>query len=144
MTLLAELARLLRLVDPMPARVVADAQAAGRLLRRPGERDSSRAKVDPLVVLFDAVPAVRCAGRRVRLGPPGGDAVLELEIRHLGAAVRIAGLALVGARLEVRSPTGGAAVAVDGAGYFTTEVPAGPVRLLLTLPGGGTSATGWL
>ncbi|MGH3762298.1 hypothetical protein [Actinophytocola sp.] len=154
MNLLADLARLLRLVDPMPARVIPDAEAAGVLLRRPAPRAAdatgrtnatgSPRGVDLLVVLLDTVPAVRSAGRRVRLGTPGGEAVLEVEIRHVGAGLRIAGLAPVGARLEVRWAAGGIEATVDGAGYFNTEAPAGPVRFQLRRPDRRASATGWL
>jgi hypothetical protein len=135
MTLLAELARLLRRMDPMPPRVLADAEAAGALV--PTRFD------ELLVTLLDTVPAVRAAGRRLRLGRLGGEAVLEVEIRDLGPALRLAGLAPPTARLAVRHATGTADVPVDTAGYFTTEVPTGPVRLQLTDPAGRTCATAW-
>lgn len=171
MTLLAELARLLRLMDPMPPRVLTDAEAARHHLPpRPGESIGPAADtelvgpppdvvpgqarnrrtpprltaLDPLVLLFDTVPAVRCAGRRLGLGRPGEDPVLDLEIRHVGPALRIAGLAPPGGRLRVRHATGTARVPVNDAGYFTAEVPTGPIRLLLTEPGGRTRASGWL
>ncbi len=127
--LLAELAALLRRVDPMPARVLADAEAAGP------------AATGLLVPLVDTIPPVRSAGRRMRLGRPGGESVLEVELRRVGRAVRVAGLAPPGARLELRWPAGGAPVPVTAAGYFTAEAPAGPVRLLLTGQDGRRAAT---
>jgi hypothetical protein len=136
MTLLAELGRLLRRMDPMPPRVLEDAEAAGALVP---------ARIDELLVtLLDTVPAVRTAGRRLRLGRPGGDPVLELEIRDVGPARRLAGLAPPGARLAIRHAAGTDDVPVDAAGYFTAEVPGGPVRLQLTDPAGRTCATDWL
>jgi hypothetical protein len=134
MTLLAELARLLRRMDPMPPRVLADAEAAGALLRFD----------ELLVTLLDTVPAARAAGRRLRLGRPGGEPVLELEIRDVGPALRLAGLAPPGTRLTVRAAAGEEHVPVDAAGYFTAEVPAGPVQLVLTDATGRTCATGRL
>jgi hypothetical protein len=133
LTLLAELARLLRLVDPMPPRVLADAEAARRHL-----------PVFELAVLADAVPACRSAGRRLRLGPPGGEPVLELEIRQVATRLRLAGLAPRGARLDVDGAGADTAVPVDAAGYFTCEVPDAPLRLTLTWPDGRAAATGWL
>jgi hypothetical protein len=127
-SLLAELARVLRLADPMPPRVLADAEAAGVLA------------VERLEVLVDTLAAARCAGRRLRLGRPGEDPVLELEIRRVGPAVRLAGLAPPGALLTVC----GTAVPVAGSGYFHAELPADRVRLLLTEPGHRPRATGWL
>jgi hypothetical protein len=96
--------------------------------------------VDLLVPLFDSVSAARSAGRRLRFGRPGGEPVLEVEIRQVGPAVRLAGLVPPGARLEIR----GQPVPADSAGYFTAEVTAGPLRLLITESGGRISATGWL
>ncbi len=123
-------------MDPMPARVLEDAEAAGALVP---------ARVDELLVtLLDTVPAVRAAGRRLRLGRPDGDPVLELEIRDVGPARRLAGLAPPGARLAVRHAAGTDDVAVDAAGYFTAEVPGGPVRLSLTDSAGRTCASDWL
>lgn len=102
-------------------------------------------EVELLVALFETAPTVRSGGRRLRLGVPGGPPVLEVEIRRLGAAVRLAGLAPGGVRLEVRHAAGTDAVPVTGAGYFSAEVPAGPVRLVLTdSVTGGVRATGWL
>lgn len=136
--LLAELARLLRLVDPMPPRVIADAEGAGVLAR------ATRGCDEELVALLDTVPAVRSAGRRLRLGRPGGEAVVELELRRVGAAVRVTGLAPPRARLAIHWPAGSHDVPVDAAGYFTAEVPAGPVRLLFTGPGDVPAVSGWL
>jgi hypothetical protein len=133
MTLLAELAGILRLVDPMPPRVLADAEAAGALLRPA-----------PLVPLLDTVAAARASGRRLRLGRPGGDAVLDVEIRRVGPALRVAGLAPPGASLEIHWADGDAAAPVDAAGYFTVEVPDGRIRLVLAESGGRVRATDWL
>jgi hypothetical protein len=133
MRLLAELARVLRLVDSMPPRVIADAEAAGVLLRP-----------EPLVPLLDTVAAVRSSGRRLRLGCPGGDAVLEVEIHPVGPALRVAGLAPPGAGLEIHWPDGGAEASVDAAGYFNVEVPDGPIRLVLAVPGRRVRATDWI
>ncbi|MGH3880329.1 MAG: hypothetical protein ACRDSK_25185 [Actinophytocola sp.] len=139
MTLLAELARLLRLVDPIPPRVLADAEAAGRLLR----------PVDPvpdaelLVLLLDTVPAVRSAGRRLTFGRAGGVRVLDVEIRRVGTRLRLAGLAPGGATVEIHGETRTETVASDD-GYFTVDVPDEPVRLLVTEPGGPRRCTGWL
>jgi hypothetical protein len=109
--------------------VLADAEAAGHQL-----------SVCTLAVLAESVPACRAAGRRLRLGPAGGEAVLELEIRRVGPRLRLAGLAPRGARLDAD----GMAVLVDAAGYFTAEVPAGPLRLTLTWPDGRVGTTGSL
>jgi hypothetical protein len=86
------------------------------------------------------VPACRSAGRRLRLGPAGGEPVLELEIRRVGPHLRLAGLAPRRARLDAD----GMAILVDAAGYFTAEVPDGPLRLTLTWPDGRVEATEWL
>lgn len=126
-SVLAELGRLLRRLDPMPPRVLADAHAAARHL-----------PALELAVLAECVPACRAAGRRLRLGPPGGKPVLELEIRRIGGCLRLAGLAPRGARLDA----GGVAVLVDAAGYFTAEVLDGPLRLRLTWPDGRVGTTG--
>lgn len=139
MTLLAELARLLRLVDPIPPRVLADAEAAGHLLR----------PVDPvsdaelLVLLLETVPAVRSAGRRLTFGPAGGEAVLDVELRRVGSQLRVAGLAPAGASVEIHGASKVVAAASED-GYFTVDVPDGPVRLLVTEPGGPRRCTGWL
>ena len=121
MTLLTELARLLRLMDPMPARVLADAEAAGALRRT----------AEPLVVLREAVSACRSGGRRVRVGTMDGSGVLDVEVRELGAVTRVAGLAP-----GVRLSHAGTPIDVDDAGYFNAEVPAGPLRLTVTWPDG--------
>ena len=140
MTLLAELARLLRHMDPMPPRVLADALAAGALVNRThahvtipaGQLPSPRsAGVEELLVLAETVPAVRSAGRRLRIGPAGGEALLDLEIRQLGPTQRIAGLATANAPLTIRHEQGDHEVDVDGAGYFNVEIPAGPIRIRL-------------
>ena len=121
MTLLAELGRLLRLVDPMPPRVRRDAAAAGALLRAP----------ELLVHQGEAVSACRSGGRRVRVATAGGEPVLEVEIRWLGAVIRVAGLA-PGVRLAHR----GTRIDADEAGYFNADLPPGPVRLTVTWPDG--------
>jgi hypothetical protein len=123
MTLLAELRRLLRLVDPMPPRVLRDAEAAGLLLRTPA--------TEFLVPHREAVPACRTGGRRVRVATADGDTVLVVEVRELGSATRVAGLAP-----GVRLSHGGARIDVDHAGYFNADLPAGPVRLTVTWPDG--------
>lgn len=139
MTLLAELARLLRLVDPVPPRVLADAEAAGQLLR----------PIDPvsdaelLVLLREAVPAVRSAGRRLTFGRAGGEAVLDVELRRVGSRLRLAGLAPGGATVEIQGAARTEATASEN-GYFTVDVPDGPIRLLVTEPGGPRRSTGWL
>lgn len=143
MNLLAELGRLLRLMDPMPPRVIADAEAARLLL--PGRRTGwDPDGACPLVALLETIPAVRSAGRRLSLGRHGGEAVLAVEIRHAGPGLRLAGLAPRGSHLVVHRAAGAEEVPVDDAGYFTVDIPAGPVRLLLTGPDGRTGATGWL
>lgn len=123
MTLLDELARLLRLVDPMPPRVLRDAAAAGLLLRGPA--------TESLVPHREAVPACRSAGRRVRVAAADGETVLDVEIRALGSTTRVAGLAQ-----GVRLSHGGTDIDVDDAGYFNADLPAGPVRLTVTWPDG--------
>lgn len=225
MTLLADLARLLRHMDPMPPRVLTDALAAGPLVARPSAQDSAdrfelantpgaadtdspvpataaegpvtrpapgadtplpvteagipvcgsaapgvgggtwslpataQAPVDSigdaavgerargdwpaipagslprpraeLLVLAETIPAVRSAGRRLRIGPAGGEHLLDLEIRQLGATQRIAGLAPPNTPLTVRHEQGDHDVDVDQAGYFNVEVPSGPIRIRL-------------
>jgi hypothetical protein len=120
-------------VDPMPPRVLADAEAAGALLRP-----------EPLVPLLDTAAAARSSGRRLRLGRPGEDSVLEVEIRRVGPALRVAGLAPPGAGLEIHWADGDATAPVDAAGYFTVEVPDGRIRLVLAEPGGRVRATDWI
>jgi hypothetical protein len=140
MTLLTELARLLRRMDPMPPRVLADALAAGALLGSPaaGSLPVPRESADELLVLAESVPAVRSPGRRLRIGHPG-EPLLELEIRPLGPIQRIAGLAPAAARLTIRHEDGDHDVHVDGNGYFNAEVPAGRVRFRL-----GAAESGWV
>lgn len=128
MSLLADLSRLLRLVDPMPRRVVDDALAAGALVHRP---------LAELLVLADTVAAVRSAGRRLRIGR-AGEPLVEVEIRQVGNAQRLAGLAPA-APLTIRHESGDVEVLADRNGYFTVEVPAGPIRLALD-----GAETGWL
>jgi hypothetical protein len=132
---LIELARVLRLMDPMPPRVLADADAAGLLLRSPARA------TEELIVLRETVPAVRSAGRRLRFGRRVGEPLVEAEIRPAGAAQRLAGVVPPGAVLTVRTPGGDLDVPVDEAGYFNVEVPAGPLRLRLA-EGGRVSETG--
>ena len=127
MTLLAELARVLRLVDPMPPRVRRDAEAAGLLLRAP----------DSLVVQRETVSLCRSAGRRVRVGTAAGEAVLDVEIRELGDTTRVAGLVLTGVRVS----HDGTELDIDDGGYVNAEVT-GPVRLTVTWPDGRTGDTG--
>lgn len=129
MNVLIELARVLRLVDPMPPRVLADADAAGLLLRSPART------TEELIVLRETVPAVRSAGRRLRLGRRVGEPLVEVEIRPAGATQRLAGVVPPGAVLTVRTPELDQDVPVDAAGYFNVEVPAGPLRLRLTEDG---------
>lgn len=196
MSLLADLARLLRQMDPMPPRVLADALAAGSLPARPHAEDADAdpgspapvttktpageavrsvegsaggsaksgaggpdsrvpaaadwtaggdwpaipagplpgprsAGVAELLVLAESVPAVRSPGRRLRIGPAGGEPLLELEIRPLGATQRIAGLATANTPLTIRHEHGDHDVDVDDAGYFNVEIPAGPIRIRL-------------
>jgi hypothetical protein len=126
MTLLADLARLFRRLDPMPPRVLEDALAAGALVERPG-----------LLVLADTVSAARSAGRRLRIGR-AGEPLVEVEIRQVGDAQRLAGMATA-APLTIRHESGDIEVRADRCGYFTVEVPAGPIRIAL-----GDAETGWL
>jgi hypothetical protein len=128
MSVLADLARLLRRLDPMPPRVLDDALAAGALVHRP------RAG---LLVLADTVSAARSAGRRLRIGR-AGEPLVEVEIRQVGDAQRLAGLATA-TPLTVRHESGEIGVHVDACGYFTVEVPAGPIRIALD-----GAETGWL
>jgi hypothetical protein len=125
MTLLAELGRLLRLVDPMPPRIRRDAEAAGAFLRAP----------ELLVRQREAVSACRSGGRRVHVATAAGEPVLEVELRELGAATRIAGLAP-----DVRLACAGVPVDTDDAGYFNADLPPGPVRLAVTWPDGRRAA----
>jgi hypothetical protein len=134
---LIELARLLRLMDPIPPRVLADAEAAGLLLRAPTPA------TEALILLRETVPAVRCAGRRLSFGRHVGEPLLVFEVRPVGAGQRVAGVVPPGAGLTVRTPVRDEDVPVDEAGYFNAEVPAGPIRLRVT-EGGRTSETGWL
>jgi hypothetical protein len=127
MTLLAELARVLRLVDPMPPRVLRDARAAGLALRAP----------DSLVVQRETVSLCRSAGRRVRVGTASGETVLDVEIRELGDTTRVAGLVRTGVRVS----HDGTELDVDEGGYVNAEVT-GPVRLTVTWPDGRTGDTG--
>jgi|1186.fasta_scaffold335169_2 hypothetical protein len=120
MSLLADLARLLRRLDPMPARVLDDALAAGALVHRP---------LPELLVLADTVSAARSAGRRLRIGR-AGEPLVEVEIRQIGDAQRLAGL-VTAAPLTVRHENGDVEVVVGAGGYFTVEVPAGPLRIAL-------------
>ena len=135
MTLLADLARLFRRLDPLPPRVLEDALAAGALL------ESTRVvpEAGTLEVLAESVPAVRSAGRRLRIGHPGAEPLLELEIRLLGRTQRLAGLGPARTPLTIRHASGDVEVRADPNGYFTVEVPAGPVRIAL-----GDAGTGWL
>jgi hypothetical protein len=125
MNLLGELGRLLRLVDPMPPRVLRDAAAAGVLLRTP----------ELLVRQREAVSACRSGGRRVHVATAAGEPVLEVEIREVGAATRIAGLAP-----GVRLAHAGTRIDTDDAGYFNADLPPGPVRLTVTWPDGRRAA----
>jgi hypothetical protein len=127
MTLLADLARLLRRLDPMPPRVIEDALAAGALVHPRAE----------LVVLAETVAAVRSTGRRLRLGR-AGEPLVEVEIRQVGGVQRLAGLAPA-APLAIRHESGDVEVHVGAGGYFTVEVPAGPIRIALD-----DAESGWL
>ena len=84
-------------------------------------------------MLAESVPAVRSAGRRLDIGHPDAEPVVQLEIRHLGDTQRLAGLAA--APMTIRHEQGDREI--DG--YFNVELPAGPIKIVL-----GKAETGWL
>lgn len=130
--LLAELARLHREADPVPAAVLAAAEAAGALVN-----------IDWLVPL--PVALLRSAStRRLSLGRPGEPAVLHLELRPHHSTTAVTGLAPAGSRLDLYWRGGRGTADLDEVGYFRfDDVPAGPLRLVLVEPDRTPRATRW-
>ncbi|MPZ79798.1 MAG: hypothetical protein GEV28_05115 [Actinophytocola sp.] len=130
--LLADLAGLLREADPVPASVLAAAEAAGALVN-----------IDWLVSLPE--PLLRSEGtRRMSFGRPAEPAAVHLELRRHRALLAVTGLAPPSTRVDLHWPDGRATAEPDEVGYFRfTGVPAGPLRLVLVEPAGSPRATRW-
>ncbi|HEY0447559.1 hypothetical protein [Actinophytocola sp.] len=126
--LLAELSRLQQALDPVPETVLAAAELAGALV-----------DIDWLVALPE--PLLRAEGvHRLRFGRAGEPAAVNLEVR----LPTVAGLAPPLAELTLHWRGGRGTVALDEVGYFRfTDVPAGPLRVVLVEAGRAPRATRW-
>jgi hypothetical protein len=162
--LLDELAELFDRVDPVPAHVLAAADAAVEVVAAWRDLDS----VDYgglLGIVTDTALTPEAAGVRAGGGPRlvtfgtdsggperRGDAGSQVEV-EVEVGVEPAGtLRLVGlvvptgpGELEVRSPGGAVRVPVDELGRFrAVGVPAGPLSLVLHYPGRQAIPTDWI
>jgi hypothetical protein len=136
--LLAALADMFDVVDPVPA----------RLWDVVLPRCTDSAVMSLLSDTAMAVPAGMRGGggpRTLRFAGTGTTVDLQLE-SVAGLGVRALGLVhpVHGRSSVVASWPGGAQVAVvDSVGWFQADVPAGPLRFLLRRPGLPSLATGW-
>jgi hypothetical protein len=126
--LLAELAVLLRRCDPVPDRVIADAQAAFALASVPDDW-----KV--LEQLSD-VALVRSGGVSFRFGDK--DFTIEVELRRLPWRLQLVGMISPVTDVEV----GGRRIRPDAGGFFRVDdLPRGPLRIVVR--GKQTRVTRW-
>lgn len=144
--LLGELSALLRRLDPVPRRVIADAERAGLLLPQRGMEDHLALAADS--ALRPAIAGMRGATGSRRLRFRCGNTVVEIELVPTGPGM----LAAVGATrragggagtVTMQWPGGTAESPVDGTGAFRFKgVPAGPLRVLVRTAS-GTAASEW-
>lgn len=152
--LLDELASLFERVDPVPAHVVAAADAAIEVVAAWRDLDS----VDYgglLDIVTDTALAPEPAGVRAEGGPrlvtfgaDAGERCVEVEVGvEPAGTLRLVGLVVPTGpgELEVRSPGGAFRVPVDELGRFRAAgVPAGPLSLVLHYPGQQAIPTDWI
>jgi hypothetical protein len=120
-SLLTELGALLRRCDPVPARVISDAEAAFALAGVPS---------DWLEPLAAPLVGVRSGGRTFRFGD--GDLRLEVELRRLAWHLTLVGLITPVLDVEVLWPNGVRRVRPDGTGLFRVDdLPRVPLRLVV-------------
>jgi hypothetical protein len=141
--LLARLRHLLDRVDPVPAQVVAGAQALFGLRRLDEElaelvRDSVEER--------DRMLAVRGEGDVRLISFQTGPVAVELQVTERGPmrdlVVQIAGTAVSGA--EVETPAGRRRAPVEDSLFTLDGVPAGLVRLRLLTVAGRELLTSWV
>ena len=134
--LLAELSTLLRRLDPLPDKVIADAERAGTQLgsdRRPR-------RLELVLDTAAEIPAgVRGRSSARRLDFDRDGTLLSIEIIPDGPVVRLVGLID-----PVHWPAGHAESTVDDVGCFRFGVlPAGPLRTEIRACGQATTDTSW-
>jgi hypothetical protein len=116
--LLAELAVLLRRCDPVPPRVLADAEAAFALAAVPDDWK--------VLERLSDVAMVRSGGVSFRFGDK--DFTVELELRRLPWRLQLIGMITPAAELEV----GGRRIRPDASGFFRVDdLPRGPLRVVV-------------
>ncbi len=124
-TLLAELAALLRRLDPVPDPVLAAARSAFALALLP-----------PDWTLLEQLPepaAIRSTARSLRFRD--GDLSVHVELR----GTRLSGLIDPVSPVDVQWPNGSVRAEPDAGGFFrVTGLPRGPLRLVI-----GSRATRW-
>lgn len=136
--LLAELGRVLRREDPMPASVVAAAR--GAMVWRTVDAELASLAADSLEA---AVAGVRGAGDR-QLTFEAASLCVEIDVvdggRHLVGQV-------VPARqgtIEIEGPLVQRSVVLDRFGQFTLDAPIGPARFRVRSEGGADVVTDWV
>jgi hypothetical protein len=155
--LLDELAALFDHIDPVPAHVLAAAEAAVEVVAAWRDLDSIDYG-ELLGVVTDTALAMEPAGVRDGGGGPrlvtfgadteGQDRRVEVEVGvEPAGTLRLVGLVVPTGpgELEVRSPGGAVRVPVDELGRFrAVGVPAGPLSLVLHYPGQQAIPTDWI
>lgn len=155
--LLDELAALFDHIDPVPAHVLAAAEAAVEIVA--AWRDLDTVDYGGLLgvvtdsALMAAPAGVRDAGggpRLVTFGAGADDLARRVEVEvgmEPAGTLRLVGLVVPTGpgELEVRSPGGAVRVPVDELGRFrAVGVPAGPLSLVLHYPGQQAVPTDWI
>jgi hypothetical protein len=148
--LLAELRRLGRMLDPVPAEVVFAAR--GSLAWRRVDADLAELSFDSLVDGDLELAGVRSGDDSVRLVSfEGPDLIIEVEVAGSGAERRLVGQLVPpqAATIQLRSPSraGGAALdtRADALGRFNLDLmSSGPASLRCSLASGRTIETGWV
>jgi hypothetical protein len=159
--LLDELAAMFAEIDPVPAHVIAAADAAVEVVAAWRDLDAvGSAGYGPLLgvvtdtALAGVASGVRSGGgpRLVTFGPAAGadtdGRCVEVEVgMEPAGTLRLVGIVVPAGpgELEVRSPGGAFRVPVDELGRFrATGVPAGSLSLVLHYPGQQAIPTDWI
>lgn len=157
--LLDELAAMFDQIDPVPAHVVAAAEAAVEVVAAWRDLDSVNYGGLLDIVADTALASASAGGVRATEGPrlvtfgagrdhKAGERSVEVEVGvEPAGTLRLVGLVVPTGpgELEVRSPGGAFRVPVDELGRFrAVGVPAGPLSLVLHYPGQQAIPTDWI
>ncbi|WP_016700910.1 hypothetical protein [Actinoalloteichus spitiensis] len=146
------LAAALRTTDPMPERARRDALAAYQVGRRRAATSAGRLRRLGDQLLAGPTPVLRRSGSGVGARPvafTGEGVTLSLDLDWAeGDLLRVVGFVTPspgpGGGIRVLHPTGSVFVELDRDGRFTTEVPAGPLQVMLVRRDDRPLSTDWL